>query len=200
MNRQAAIHHLPVRARQQRGAVLFISLMFLIILTVIGLSAANVGILQERMAANVRESNEAFQRAEAALAAIELELGNIVSGASGGSLEIEIWEDARDLLNIGRHSCTLTRLGGGKELLSIEEEDVWNPITIDGFQAEYFIVALTDSPEAGTIFGSACRPMNELNDTAIEEYYVITTKARGRGDADRSPAEAVVQSIYFYPE
>ena len=53
----------------QRGAALFVALMFLIILTVVGLSAANVSVMQERMAGNVRETNEAFQEAEATLRA-----------------------------------------------------------------------------------------------------------------------------------
>jgi len=62
---------------RQRGAALFISLMFLILLTLIGLSAANVGILQERMAGNVRESNIAFQTAEAALRGIEIPVDQV---------------------------------------------------------------------------------------------------------------------------
>ena len=57
--------------QRQQGAALFVSLMFLIILTLIGLSAANVGIMQERMAGNVRETNVAFQNAEATLREVE---------------------------------------------------------------------------------------------------------------------------------
>lgn len=186
--------------RRQRGAALFISLMFLIILTVIGLSAANVGVLQERMASNVRESNEAFQVAEATLRSIERELGRIVSGATGGDLVVEIWEDARDTLDIGRHSCTLTKQDGGEPVLAIEDDDWIEIDVVGGYDSWYYIAALTDAGESGVIFGSACRPMNELNDTAIEEYYVITARARARGAAERSPAEAIVQSIYFYPE
>src|SRR6056297_2755149 len=95
---------------RQRGAALFISLMFLIILTLLGISAANVGIMQERMAGNVRETNEAFQSAEATLREIEARLVEIGEGGSGGLGDIPVWAEAiaPDTLNTGRFNCTLT--------------------------------------------------------------------------------------------
>ena len=53
--------------RDQRGAVLFISLILLVVLALIGIAGMQVTTLQERMAGNVRDSNLAFQSAEAAL-------------------------------------------------------------------------------------------------------------------------------------
>ena len=57
--------------KNQRGAVLFIALMLLIILTLLGLSAAQVTSLQERMASVYRSDAMAFQNAENRLATIE---------------------------------------------------------------------------------------------------------------------------------
>ncbi|WP_296217643.1 pilus assembly PilX family protein [Pseudomonas sp. UBA2684] len=54
-------------ARQQKGAVLAICLIMLLILTVIGVASMSNSTLQERMAGGARDYNMAFQAAEAAL-------------------------------------------------------------------------------------------------------------------------------------
>lgn len=51
----------------QNGAALITSLMFLLVLTIIGIASMGTTTLQERMANNTREQNLAFQAAEAAL-------------------------------------------------------------------------------------------------------------------------------------
>lgn len=56
----------------QRGMVLVVSLVFLVIMTLLGLAAMQNTSLEERMAGNVRAENVAFQAAEAALRAGEL--------------------------------------------------------------------------------------------------------------------------------
>ena len=56
--------HLPPR-RQQRGAVLYIALIMLLLLSLLGIAAMQVATLQERMSANYESSSMAFQRAEA---------------------------------------------------------------------------------------------------------------------------------------
>jgi type IV pilus assembly protein PilX len=51
----------------QRGAALIVALVMLLVMTVLGISAARTTNLQERMAGNLRDSNLAFQSAERAL-------------------------------------------------------------------------------------------------------------------------------------
>jgi type IV pilus assembly protein PilX len=51
----------------ERGAALIVALMMLLVMTVLGVSAARSTNLQERMAGNLRDSNLAFQSAERAL-------------------------------------------------------------------------------------------------------------------------------------
>lgn len=51
----------------QQGAALVISLLFLLVLTIIGVASVGTSTLQERMANNTREQNLALQAAEAAL-------------------------------------------------------------------------------------------------------------------------------------
>lgn len=53
--------------RDQRGSALIISLIILIVMTVLGLSAMSGSGLQEKMAGNNRDMTLAFQAAEAAL-------------------------------------------------------------------------------------------------------------------------------------
>ncbi len=52
---------------KQQGAVLVVSLIMLLVMTLIGLSSMRTTILEEKMAGNFRDSNIAFQAAEAAL-------------------------------------------------------------------------------------------------------------------------------------
>lgn len=52
------------RRRTQSGAVLIIGLIFLLVLTLVGVTAMRGTILQERMAGNFNESTLAFQRSE----------------------------------------------------------------------------------------------------------------------------------------
>jgi type IV pilus assembly protein PilX len=55
----------------QRGFVLIVALVLLLILTILGLAAAQSTSLQERMAGNARNRDMAFQAAEAGLRAAE---------------------------------------------------------------------------------------------------------------------------------
>lgn len=58
----------------QKGAVLIISLLILVLMTIIGVTAMQGTTLQEKMTGNLRDSNLAFQYAETALRAGELYL------------------------------------------------------------------------------------------------------------------------------
>jgi len=58
----------------QSGVVLAISLIILLLLTIIGLSATQTTALEEKMAGNLRDKSLAFQAAESALRVAELRL------------------------------------------------------------------------------------------------------------------------------
>ncbi len=58
-------------AKHQRGAVLAISLLMLLMVTLIGVAGTQVTGLEEKMAGNMRERNIAFQASETALRAGE---------------------------------------------------------------------------------------------------------------------------------
>jgi type IV pilus assembly protein PilX len=73
--------HNPASSRQH-GAVLIVALMFLIVLTLLGLSAMTGTTLEERMAGNNRDYNMALQAAEATMRDAEADLKN--SGVTVG--------------------------------------------------------------------------------------------------------------------
>lgn len=55
----------PIGGRQSKGAVLFVALILLIVLTLLAITASQVSVLQERMAGNFRALQRAFERVEA---------------------------------------------------------------------------------------------------------------------------------------
>jgi type IV pilus assembly protein PilX len=63
----------------QRGAALVTSLVLLLVLTIIGVSAMQMTRMQERMAGNTRDINLALQGAEAALRDGENQIGALTS-------------------------------------------------------------------------------------------------------------------------
>lgn len=60
-----------IKFKNQRGSILIVSLMILVVLTMIGVSSMSTSSLQERMAGNFRDRQIAFQAAEMALAYAE---------------------------------------------------------------------------------------------------------------------------------
>ncbi|MCV6610880.1 MAG: PilX N-terminal domain-containing pilus assembly protein [Amphritea sp.] len=56
-----------MNSSRQQGAVLIVSLIILIVMTVIGLAGMEITSLEEKMAGNIRDRNIAFQAAESAL-------------------------------------------------------------------------------------------------------------------------------------
>jgi type IV pilus assembly protein PilX len=77
---------------RQRGTVLFISLIFLVLLTLLGLTASSTSVLQERMSGGFRNNQMALMGAETALRGVEWSIWNASNGsttfycgATGGS-------------------------------------------------------------------------------------------------------------------
>lgn len=66
--------------RRERGAILIVALMFLVLLTIIGVSSMSGTALEEKMASNLREQNVAFQAAESALRDAEIDLETAIGG------------------------------------------------------------------------------------------------------------------------
>ncbi len=68
--------------KNQRGVALFISLVLLLVLTIIGVSAVQTTSMEERMARNTHDSVLAFEAAEVALRSAETFLRNNVNSTA----------------------------------------------------------------------------------------------------------------------
>jgi type IV pilus assembly protein PilX len=86
---------LPIRKiappHTQQGAVLFVALVFLVLITLLGLTASSTSVLQERMTGGLRNNQLALMGAETALRSVEWSLWNASNtytpfcGATGGN-------------------------------------------------------------------------------------------------------------------
>jgi type IV pilus assembly protein PilX len=85
----------PVR---QSGAVLIVSLIILVVLTLLGITAMNTTVLQQRMASNTQERVHAFQAAETGLnqAFADNLAYDVSSTYTGGEILTAIVAGARD--------------------------------------------------------------------------------------------------------
>ena len=68
-----------IQINHKEGAVLIISLIMLLLLTIIGVTAIQTSSLEEKMAGNMRDQNLAFQAAESALRVGETETASIAA-------------------------------------------------------------------------------------------------------------------------
>ena len=66
--------HPVARLGQQRGTALILSLVFLLLLTILGVTAVSTSTLQEKMAGNMKDQNVAFQATETGLRGGETQL------------------------------------------------------------------------------------------------------------------------------
>lgn len=180
------------RPTRQRGMALFIALVFLLILTLLGLTSSNVGLMQERMAGNVTEYNVAFQRAEAVLRDVEDRLRQPSPGLSN----IVAWRDIPSLV-LSPADCSLETNFG----------DVWDNLGSDLdwevlAPGQYAVVELSEYRDADDLRRISCRLEDGLTYSTGApvpgEHYLILAKAYGPGDPDRR-ARALVQSIFWWP-
>lgn len=85
MNAQLSLRtNTPARTRQ-RGAVLIVSLIFLLVVTLIAVGSMRDTILEEKMAGNTRDRNVAFQAAESGVREAEQFIEGIASLGNFGS-------------------------------------------------------------------------------------------------------------------
>lgn len=72
----------PMPMRRQQGAVLFVALVFLILLTLLGIIASQTSIMQERMMGSVRNGQLGLMGAESGVRAGESKIWNLAYNAA----------------------------------------------------------------------------------------------------------------------
>ena len=101
----------------QSGAVLVITMVMLLLLTLIGTTGMSVTSLEEKMAGNIRDRNLAFQAAESAL-----KLGETAAAAAAFTVDCSPGHPANP---VGYYLPLDANCNGTKETTHIWEGDIW---------------------------------------------------------------------------
>jgi Tfp pilus assembly protein PilX len=159
--------------------------MLLLMLTLLGLTSSNVAVMQERMAGNLAQSNEAFQLAESTLKAVESDIfdGICIGGGSGGFGTLPRIDDPG--LGLDVNDCIMDGYAIPSNAWQLAPADVAQPGG-DGW-ARYVIARVPFAPRCSAV-GSNVLGGGNVSD---ESYVVL---ASGRAASGNS--EVIVQSVY----
>lgn len=192
-----SINHDDLYRRYSRegGAVLAISLIMLLLVTVLGLSTIGTTTMQEKMAANTRDKDLAFQAAELALKVAEkaleeegLTAADFTANCSNGlcsphnvSANFMRWEDP-DICGSGEDiwSCDKSRAVGGAD--AVDANNHSQP-------PRYFIEKLDDLDTADHL------NIGNIGD-AIHSEEVTVYRITAIGYGGSATSQAVLQSTY----
>lgn len=165
--------------RQQSGAVLAISLILLLVLTMVVLSANRGVVLQEKMTAAIRESNIVFQTAESALVDAESYIDQLAdvslfnTDGTGGQ------DNGSGLYAEGYGPANYLA-----DTTWAEEKTIAAETGNDNFTARYFIQDLGEMPLEGQDADLSVN--NNYNQTVVPpmaRVFRVVVKAEGRGGA-----------------
>lgn len=183
----------PHSVEDQRGAALIVGLIFLVILTLLGVTAMQSSTLEERMAGNARDRNLAFQAAEAALRDAERDIR--CQTAAGNAATVQRGFGCISGITGADAACT----GGlccviNAPVLTCAERAT--PVDQDG-------ISLSDAPSveyghytaAPALTGVALQPRYLIEPFKQKtNYYRIT--ARGYGA--KASTQVTLQEVYVY--
>lgn len=186
----------------QKGAVLIISLVLLIIMTLLGLSSMSNTVMEERMAGNQRNSDLAFQAAESAL--------------RGGETAVFGWPDVQGLPdgdNGGTNNTTNKGVftidssgSGGLDPNGSNNTEWWEERDGTWWATNATAYANTLNFQSGQSLTSPRYILQKVSQFTLDNtlstggvsqsivahYYQVT--ARGTGSADQ--AESFLRSVY----
>ena len=167
----------------QRGAVLVVGLLLLIVMTVLGISSLKTVTLEERMSANVYDRSLAFQAAEAALRA----------GEKKALLQSQKIPPNGDFPNYGKGpSCQCS-----DGLCTQECENAWDDKNFKNWAEVSSLSGISGTPKYVVEFigdGFPCDPMDPINNRNCSIYRITASSHPG---PDR--AQVILQSLYLAP-
>ena len=162
--------------QRQRGFVLLMGMMLLLVLSLIAVTAMQGTTLQERMTGNVRESNLAFQRAENIIRQVEEEVRIAAETGVAATVSIETWRD----VGLEIFDCPAKKLLNDPQFTS----GLWGTPPDSG-GGEYRAIAMSGVGGRAV----ACRPLEaepEVGAGQRSSYYLVlghATGPAGRGQA-----------------
>lgn len=158
---------------RQSGAALIVCLLLLLVMTLLGTGSMHASILQERMAGNVYDYNQAFQRAENTLRNIEIKVSEKIITSSTAGLKMPSLDWVGQAME---SDCSATII-----MQRPDFQQFWSQDAVT--EQDYVVVPIPKN--------SPCIPAEEIGFNATEYYWVIS-RAEGLSGA----AVVSVQSIY----
>lgn len=161
-------------ASRQRGVALITGLIFLVVLTLLGITAARMAGLEERMSGNMRDRSLAVQAAEMALRDAEQDIltSGRISGLSGNPTSFD-------------SACTnglcYNGPAGNSNGVDWVATPVWSLVSMTAAPS----VAYSDNTPATLIAGLSAQPryliegIKKTEKGEIVYYYRITVRAQG---------------------
>ena len=155
----------------QRGAVLIVALVFMLIISVLGVASMRNATMQERMAGNNKDINIAFQAAEAAVREAEAAMDALASIDFDGSNGLYLsCPDTTDTRTACSEPDWQQRASTGWKGVDDELSNVLR-------QPEYIIEQISATADPGAALDSD-------RTISTQGYYRVT--ARGFGQSDRT--------------
>lgn len=98
------MHTCTSQIKTQQGMALFVSLIFLLILTILGVSSMQTTVLEEKMAGNFNDQNRSFQASESALRVAESWLRELTAkpAESASPSATQVWK----VMNASDNVCS----------------------------------------------------------------------------------------------
>ncbi len=201
--------------RRQRGAVLFVALVFLLLVTLLALTAMGTSILQEKMTGGMRNRQLAEMGAESALRGTEAWLWtlNFTNAPDAASGEV-IGQPLPPCIATSAHTCVQRpeRNGGLKaDVQSFRTSRTWVQAPRSAPRYRHTLTGLTGDAETASLatqpevmledmgrnvppgYGNQDGAIDPENLTAMR-FYRITTRSQGGSAATSSVTESVFSS------
>lgn len=158
--------------KNEQGAVLVVSLIILLVMTVIGLGGMELTNLEEKMAGNMRDRNLAFQAAEAAL--------NDAEDYLRGTTLLPAFNDSNGLYRRDSDLWKTVNWSNSSEVKTYSSDGFESLSEMPTYIIESLeVVSYNDSLELGSA-------------AETKSYYRISARAVGQTDT----AEVILQSVY----
>ena len=158
-------------ASAQRGAILVVTLLFMTILTILGITALSTGVLEEKMARNSRDYNIALQAAEAVLQDARFDLQGI------GTRNPVIINSEHFVADCTAALC-IKALSGSSNVWEIETN--WTDTTKSARFGQYTNnLALPVSPSPGGVAAPPRYLIEWIATVGSQNMYRVTARAWG---------------------
>lgn len=167
---------------RQSGAVLIVSLVLLLVMTLIGVTAMQTTVMQERMAGNSRDLSLAFQAAETAVREGEAWLTSLTEVPDPNACnagQCDLWDayGGATALNNASGAGNYTDTSIWMNNARISALNIPGVGTQPGFVVE-FIDLIRDSQNLGQ--------QQDLSSSSVRNIYAVTSRGTGASAAARA--------------